>query len=179
MALIQLTTAMTESEERTTQNSNNSFLNADKISTSQKGAAGGVMGLPTTLPDVGQVLTMAAGGTVTGADSVPTADNATNFINAMFRSLYNGYPCPDNNALDMDLSNAQASINVGTYYVEASTGNCPPNLLYGIRLPVLVFNNHIGAVIVLELVSTTGSTGRIWINVFNTTWSGWKSLTPS
>ena len=42
MAIIQLTQAMTPQQERETQNSNNNFLNADKISATQKGAANGV-----------------------------------------------------------------------------------------------------------------------------------------
>ena len=45
MALIQLTTAMTESEERATQNSNNSYMHNDAIPTSAKAAAGGVASL--------------------------------------------------------------------------------------------------------------------------------------
>jgi len=59
MAIIQLTQGMTEQEERETQNSNNNFLNIDKISTSQKAIANGVA----TLNASGDIVQYSALGT--------------------------------------------------------------------------------------------------------------------
>jgi len=150
MAIIQLIQAMTEQEERETQNSNNNFLNTDKISTSQKAIANGVATL-----DANSLVPLTQLGIISGSNA---NGNYVKYPNGTMicTKIYNYHA---------DINNAEGSLYYGA---RVSMGDWPVPFIAMPAVQVSAVSTGNGSSVFLDTVKNVSVTSAGTINAYKT-----------